>query len=171
MVECVQNHTPDVLVLDEIGRPAEVDAARTCRQRGVRLLASAHGNLRALLKNHELQSLVGGMTTVILGDIAARSIMERRRDTTGHLMVRPSGASQRGNIGGGFTLPKLQAQRAGQPVFDMIVELHRGAFHDWRVVLDTGTAVDQILDGKKYSAQRRTRNPMTGTFQVEFEKA
>ena len=46
MVECVQNHTPEVMVIDEIGRPLEVDAAMTCKQRGVRMIASAHGDLR-----------------------------------------------------------------------------------------------------------------------------
>ena len=51
MVECVQNHTPGVMVIDEIGRPTEVEAARTCKQRGVRMIASAHGDLRKLIKN------------------------------------------------------------------------------------------------------------------------
>jgi stage III sporulation protein SpoIIIAA len=50
MVECVQNHTPHVMVIDEIGRPREVNAARTCKQRGVRLIASAHGDLRKLVR-------------------------------------------------------------------------------------------------------------------------
>ena len=48
MVECVQNHTPSVMVIDEIGRPAEVSAALTCKERGVRIIASAHGNLPGL---------------------------------------------------------------------------------------------------------------------------
>jgi stage III sporulation protein SpoIIIAA len=46
MIQCVQNHTPTVMVIDEIGRPMEVEAARTCKQRGVRMVASAHGSLR-----------------------------------------------------------------------------------------------------------------------------
>jgi len=45
MIQCVQNHTPSVMVIDEIGRPLEVEAARTCKQRGVRMIASAHGDL------------------------------------------------------------------------------------------------------------------------------
>eukprot|EP00979_Chaetoceros_neogracilis_P018964 scaffold11532_cov492-Chaetoceros_neogracile.AAC.1 len=61
MVECVQNHTPHVMVIDEIGRPKEVQAARTVKQRGVRIIASAHGDLRRLLKNKDLVGLVGGI--------------------------------------------------------------------------------------------------------------
>jgi stage III sporulation protein SpoIIIAA len=51
MVECLQNHTVGTMVIDEIGRQAEVEAARTVRQRGVRLVASVHGDLRTLLRN------------------------------------------------------------------------------------------------------------------------
>lgn len=54
MVECVQNHTPEVMVIDEIGRAAEVLAAQTCKQRGVRIIASAHGDLRKLVKNKQV---------------------------------------------------------------------------------------------------------------------
>jgi stage III sporulation protein SpoIIIAA len=72
MVECVQNHTPEIMVIDEIGRPAEVEAARTCKQRGVRMIASAHGDLRKLVKNKQLRGLIGGVETVTLGDEAAK---------------------------------------------------------------------------------------------------
>ena len=71
MIECVQNHTPTVMVIDEIGRPAEVEAARTCKQRGVRMIASAHGDLRSLINNKQLRGLIGGLETVTLGDAAA----------------------------------------------------------------------------------------------------
>ena len=66
MVECVQNHCPHVMVIDEIGREAEVDAARTVKQRGVRMVASAHGSLRQLMKNPRLKGLLGGFEHVIL---------------------------------------------------------------------------------------------------------
>ena len=66
--ECVQNHGPHVMVIDEIGRLREVDAALTVKHRGVRLVASAHGNLRTLVKNTALNGLIGGVETVILGD-------------------------------------------------------------------------------------------------------
>jgi stage III sporulation protein SpoIIIAA len=65
MVECVQNHTPHVMVIDEIGRPREVDAARTVKQRGVRIVASAHGSFRSLMKNAQLKGLLGGFEQVI----------------------------------------------------------------------------------------------------------
>lgn len=65
MVECVQNHTPHVMVIDEIGRPAEVEAARTIRQRGVRMIASAHGSFRSLMKNRQLRNLLGEVVSTI----------------------------------------------------------------------------------------------------------
>ena len=52
MVQCVQNYTPHVMVIDEIGRPEEVAVARTVKQRRVRMMAFAHGDLRKLFKNH-----------------------------------------------------------------------------------------------------------------------
>ena len=83
MIEGVQNHTPEVMVIDEIGRQAEVDAARTCKQRGVRMIASAHGDLRKLIKNKELRGLVGGLEKVTLGDAQAK---EEAKSTDSHLM-------------------------------------------------------------------------------------
>eukprot|EP00736_Rhodelphis_marinus_P010120 Rmarinus@m.1921 len=66
MIECVQNHTPDVMVIDEIGRPEEVAAARTCKQRGVRMVASAHGDFRSLCGNPQLRDLLGPRANTIL---------------------------------------------------------------------------------------------------------
>ena len=69
MIQCVQNHTPDVMFIDEIGRPSEVEAdERTCKQRGVRMVASSHGDLRKLIKNRQLRGLVGAVETVTLGN-------------------------------------------------------------------------------------------------------
>lgn len=68
MIECVQNHTPHVMVIDEIGRSKEVHAASTVKQRGVRLIASAHGDLRSLVKNKDLVGLVGDLESVTIGD-------------------------------------------------------------------------------------------------------
>lgn len=50
MIECVQNHAPEVMIVDEIGRPSEVAAVRTVKQRGVRVIGSAHGSLESLIK-------------------------------------------------------------------------------------------------------------------------
>merc|ERR1719323_1298535 len=54
LIEAVQNHTPDAIVCDEIGRLSEVLATKTVKERGVRCIGSAHGNLRSLVENSEL---------------------------------------------------------------------------------------------------------------------
>ncbi|CAK4172655.1 unnamed protein product [Aphanomyces euteiches] len=131
MVECVQNHTPEVIVIDEIGRASEVEAARTCKQRGVRIIASAHGNLRKLLKNKPLRGLVGGVESVVVGDAMAQNL---------------------GNF------QKKIAQRGGEPVFDVVIELEKRQYNAWCVVTNVGKAVDAILEGKKYQATVRTRS-------------
>jgi stage III sporulation protein SpoIIIAA len=130
MIECVQNHTPDVMVIDEIGRATEVEAARTCKQRGVRLLASAHGDLRKLIKNPKLRGLIGGIENVTLGEVQAKAE-----------------AAKHGHHG---SIQKVIAQRSGAPTFDVIVELRRGGSNEWRIVLDAGDAVDRVLQSEKY---------------------
>jgi stage III sporulation protein SpoIIIAA len=152
MIEGVQNHTPEVMVIDEIGRPAEVEAARTCKARGVRMIASAHGDLRKLLKNKQLRGLVGGVESVTLGDAAAKDDAKRRG--------APVGA-----------MDKVKPQRSGPPIFDVIVELRRGEPHEWRIVVNSARAVDQILEGDHYYSERRTRDPDTGEFFLELERA
>jgi stage III sporulation protein SpoIIIAA len=150
MIECVQNHTPSVMVIDEIGRPTEVEAARTCKNRGVRLIASAHCDLRKLIKNPKLRGLIGGVESVTLGDMQAK-LEAKRHNAPG--------------------VSKTKTERAGPPTFDIIVELSRGEHHSWRVVRDTAQAVDCILDGQPYRAERRSRNPKTGAIQIAFESA
>lgn len=109
MVECVQNHTPHIMVIDEIGRKKEAEAARTVKQRGVRMVASAHGDLRNLVENQELYKLVGGVEQVILGDEMASRMSARRRQE-----LSPTAKSV-------FT--KLKSQRAETPTFG--VHSHR----------------------------------------------
>lgn len=60
-MQCVQNHSVHTMIVDEIGRRAEVLAAHTTKQRGIRLVASAHGDLRSLLRNPDLNGLLGGV--------------------------------------------------------------------------------------------------------------
>lgn len=68
MIEAVENHMPQVVVIDEIGTEAECQAARTIAQRGVQLVATAHGNeIQNLVKNPALSDLVGGIQSVTLG--------------------------------------------------------------------------------------------------------
>ena len=150
MVECVQNHTPDVMVIDEIGRTSEVEAARTCKNRGVRLIASAHGDLRQLVKNPKLRGLMGGIDRVTVSDEEAR---------------------KRARYQYGQPLQKTKSERAGPPTFEMIVELKRGAHHEWTIIMNAADAVDKILDGSKYPVQRRTHHPTTGTFHMVHEEA
>lgn len=140
MVECVQNHTPHVIVIDEIGRQQEVDAARTVKRHGVRMVASAHGTLRDLIANPELSGLVGGLATVTVGDAMAK---KRTRN------------SRRG-------VTKTVCERAGALAFEVIVEICRGEPYTWRVVHDVAAAVDAVLEGGKYTAQTRTRDLSTG---------
>jgi stage III sporulation protein SpoIIIAA len=141
MVECVQNHTPSVMVIDEIGRPAEVAAALTCKERGVRMIASAHGTLPGLVRNAALCDLVGGVDIVTVGDKTARSDAKHRGGTN------KASAS------------KLRAERKAPPIFDVVVELQRGFLHEWQIVLNSAAAVDSILKMGMYEAEIRTRDP------------
>ena len=150
MVECVQNHTPEIIVIDEIGRSNEVEAARTCKNRGVRLIASAHGDLRQLVKNPKLRGLVGGVERVTIGDEEAKKLAKQ-------LQVKQ--------------MQKTKSERGGPPTFDIIVELKRGAHHEWTIIFDVGAAVDKILEGQKYPIQRRTRNPKTGAINLVLDEA
>lgn len=161
MVECVQNHTPHVMVIDEIGRPKEVQAARTVKQRGVRMIASAHGDLRRLLKNKDLSGLVGGIESVTMGDDMAREEAKRKQQ----LAAKEQGENR------SFSVSKTKVQRGGEPTFEVIIEVRRGSRHEWRVVADSAKAVDRILDGLHYKAQLRTREPLTGEMRLEFVEA
>jgi len=118
MIEAVENHTPEVIVVDEIGTEAEAQAARTIAERGVMLIATAHGNsLESLIKNPTLSDLVGGIQSVTLGDDEAK-----RR------------ASQ-----------KTVLEREKQPTFDIVIEIiDRNTL---AVYKDTSEAVDYILRG------------------------
>ena len=160
MVECVQNHTPHIMVIDEIGRPKEVKAARTVKQRGVRMIASAHGDLRRLIKNKDLNGLVGGVEHVTMGDDMAKEEAERKR--------RRAAEQDGGDVNRSFTVSKTKVQRGGEPTFEVIVEVRRGARHEWKIIPDSAKAVDQILDGFQYQAQLRTRDPETGNMRLEF---
>jgi hypothetical protein len=89
MIEAVENHTPEVIVIDEIGTEAEAQAARTIAERGVTLIATAHGSqLESLIKNPVLSDLIGGIQSVTLGDEEAsrrqtqKTILEREKAPT-----------------------------------------------------------------------------------------
>jgi hypothetical protein len=128
MIEAVENHMPEVVVIDEIGTAAEALAARTIAQRGVQLVATAHGNeLENVMKNPSLADLVGGIAAVTLGDDEARRRAVR----------------------------KTVLERQGPPTFDVAVEM--ASRHQWRVHLDVGWAVDRLLLGEQAEAEVRER--------------
>jgi stage III sporulation protein SpoIIIAA len=94
MIEAVENHNPEVIIIDEIGRELEAMAARTIAERGVQLIATAHGNtLENLLLNPTLSDLVGGIESVTLSDEEARrrrtqkTILERRAPPTFDVLI------------------------------------------------------------------------------------
>jgi len=94
MIEAVENHNPEVIIIDEIGRALEAEAARTIAERGVQLIATAHGNtLDNLLLNPTLSDLVGGVESVTLSDEEARrrrtqkTILERRAPPTFDVLI------------------------------------------------------------------------------------
>lgn len=153
MIECVQNHTPAIMVIDEIGRPKEVKAARTVKQRGVRIIASAHGDLRKLVKNAELRGLVGGIEQVTMGDAMAKEEAKKRQQK-----LEEDGKE----TGGIFSASKTKVQRASEPTFEIIVEVRRGLYHQCRIIKDSATAVDRILEGREYETEFRCRDPRTG---------
>jgi len=94
MIEAVENHNPEVIVIDEIGREQEALAARTIAERGVQLIGTAHGNtLENLLINPTLADLVGGIESVTLSDEEAKrrgtqkTVLERRSNPTFHVLI------------------------------------------------------------------------------------
>ena len=94
MIEAVENHMPEVIVIDEIGTEAEALAARTIAERGVQLIATAHGNtLDNLLQNPTLMDLVGGIQAVTLSDEEARrrgtqkTVLERKQPPTFDVVI------------------------------------------------------------------------------------
>jgi len=128
MIEAVENHNPEVIVIDEIGRELEAMAARTIAERGVQLIATAHGNtLDNLLLNPTLSDLVGGIESVTLSDEEAR-----RRGTQ-----------------------KTVLERRAPPTFDILVEIQ--ARQQVLVHEDVAESVDSLLRGRPPRAQLRSR--------------
>ncbi|HEY2981311.1 MAG TPA: AAA family ATPase, partial [Anaerolineales bacterium] len=94
MIEAVENHNPEVIVIDEIGRELEAAAARTIAERGVQLVGTAHGNsLENLLMNPTLSDLIGGIQAVTLSDEEAKrrgtqkTVLERKSPPTFDIVI------------------------------------------------------------------------------------
>lgn len=140
MIEGVENHMPEVIVIDEMSTELEALAARTIAERGVQLVATAHGNTLAnVVSNPTLADLVGGMQTVTLGDIEAR----RRRTQ------------------------KTVLERKHDPTFDIVVEIRERnsvAIHP-----EVGTAVDRMLRGISIPQEARRLQP-DGRVETEVEE-
>ncbi|MBI4180636.1 MAG: AAA family ATPase [Chloroflexi bacterium] len=126
MIEAVENHMPEVIVIDEIGTELEALAARTIAERGVQLVGTAHGNtLENLIMNPTLSDLIGGIQSVVLGDEEAK-----RRGTQKSILERTS-----------------------PPTFDIVVEIvdwHKVAIHP-----EVDQAVDAILRGQPLATETR----------------
>ena len=126
MIEAVENHMPEVIVIDEIGTELEASAARTIAERGVQLVATAHGNtLENLMMNPTLADLVGGIQSVTLGDEEAR-----RRGTKKSIL-----------------------ERKAPPTFDVVVEIQ--TFDRVAVHTNVAETVDAILRGFQVPAEVR----------------
>ncbi|HUV05615.1 MAG TPA: R3H domain-containing nucleic acid-binding protein [Armatimonadota bacterium] len=130
MIEAVENHMPEVIVIDEIGTEAEAFAARTIAERGVQLIATAHGNsLENLLMNPTLSDLIGGIQAVTLSDEEAK-----RRGTQ-----------------------KTVLERKAPPTFEAVIEImevDKLAIHH-----DVARVVDRLLRGTPPRPEIRVRNP------------
>jgi stage III sporulation protein SpoIIIAA len=129
MIEAVENHNPEVIIIDEIGRELEALAARTIAERGVQLIATAHGNtLDNLLMNPTLSDLVGGIESVTLSDEEAR-----RRGTQ-----------------------KTILERRAPPTFDVLIEIQDR--QQLLIHHDVTESVDALLRGRPLQAELRYRD-------------
>lgn len=138
MIEAVENHMPEVVVIDEIGTEAEALAARTIAERGVQLIGTAHGiDLENILMNPTLCDLVGGIGAVTLSDEEAR-----RRGTR-----------------------KTVLERKAPPTFEVVIEIqdrNRLAIHS-----PVDEVVDAMLRGQAPRPEVRVRNPQGGVEVVQ----
>ena len=141
MIEAVENHNPEVIVIDEIGRELEAAAARTIAERGVQLIGTAHGQtIDNLLLNPTLSDLIGGIEAVTLSDEEAR-----RRGTQ-----------------------KTVLERRAPPTFDVLVEIQQR--DRFAVHMDIAASVDSLLRGYPLPPEIRSRDAL-GKIQVEKVKS
>ena len=128
MIEAVENHMPEVVIVDEIGTELEATACRTIAERGVQLIGTAHGNaLENIISNPTLSDLVGGIQSVILGDEEAK----RRRSQ------------------------KAILERKAPPTFDIAIEIRER--DKFAIYLDVAKAVDAHLREKTPQPEIRVR--------------
>nr|YP_010619495.1 hypothetical protein PN189_pgp075 [Xiphosiphonia pinnulata]WAX03508.1 hypothetical protein [Xiphosiphonia pinnulata] len=141
MIEAVENHMPEVIIIDEIGTELEAIAARTIAERGVQLVGTAHGNyLHSIIKNPTLADLIGGIQYVTLGDDEAK---------------------RRGS-------QKSVLERKSIPAFQVAIEIHER--NSWIIHERVDDVVDDILQGSVISLQRRKFN-LDGSISIECENS
>ena len=127
MIEAVENHMPEIIIIDEIGTELEATAARTIAERGVQLVGTAHGNtLENLVKNPTITDLIGGVQYVTLGDEEAR-----RRGSSKSIL-----------------------ERKAPPTFDVAIEIHDP--NTWVIHENIEKSVDALLQGQNFLIQKRT---------------
>ena len=139
MIEAVENHMPEVIIIDEIGTELEAAAARTIAERGVQLVGTAHGSaLENLIKNPILTDLVGGIQYVTLGDEEAR-----RRGSSKSIL-----------------------ERKAMPTFDIAVEIHDT--QTWVIHPNIEQSVDLLLQGQNVPLQQRSLLRPTNSVQCSI---
>ena len=127
MIEAVENHMPEIIIIDEIGTELEAAAARTIAERGVQLVGTAHGNaLENLIKNPTITDLIGGIQYVTLGDEEAK-----RRGSSKSIL-----------------------ERKAPPTFEVAIEIHDPT--TWVIHDNIEESVDLLLQGKSLPLQRRS---------------
>ena len=141
MIEAVENHMPEVIVIDEIGTDLEVLAARTIAEKGVQLIGTTHGNcVENLIKNPPLADLLGGIQYVTLSDDEAK-----RRGTQKSIL-----------------------ERKASPAFEIIIEINSSSF--WTVHEDVKMSVDLLLRKNSLICQTRQFS-LTGKIQIKSENS
>jgi hypothetical protein len=126
MIEAVENHMPEIIIIDEIGTELEAAAARTIAERGVQLVGTAHGNaLENLIKNPTITDLIGGIQYVTLGDEEAK-----RRSSSKSIL-----------------------ERKAPPTFEVAVEIHDAK--TWVIHENIEQSVDLLLQGQTVPLQQR----------------
>jgi len=127
MIEAVENHMPEIIIIDEIGTELEAAAARTIAERGVQLVGTAHGNaLENLIKNPTITDLIGGIQYVTLGDEEAK-----RRGSSKSIL-----------------------ERKAPPTFEVAIEIHDP--QTWVIHENIEQSVDLLLQGQSLPVQRRS---------------
>jgi stage III sporulation protein SpoIIIAA len=130
MIEAVENHMPEIIIIDEIGTELEATAARTIAERGVQLIGTAHGNaLENLIKNPTITDLIGGIQYVTLGDEEAK---------------------RRGSA-------KSILERKASPTFEVAIEIHDSK--TWIIHDNIANSVDLFLRGQTPPLQKRQLTP------------